>query len=443
MRPTLCQRDNLGCRDRPRLRCLLRVPTPAHRLGFHFSRACLRVATLSIGIATCLAGSAVATELQLQLADGSALAGELVRWNADSLELTVTGVAQQVPWSSLATVAVASNKPPDPFPGSIEVATRDGARLWATEWTMTAGVAHCRLADGSVIDLERKHLSWVRFVAPTPGSTERWQQVVGAVPVADQVVVERGGKLETVEGVLGDVTTEQAEFTLDGQQVPVRRGRIAALVLFQPQGPQLAAPVAVWQDIDRCQIPVSSWAAGEGDTVHLVSPAGWQISRTWRRLTSLRFGTTEPIWLDQLAPVQIRFNTLLSSPEVQPLLASWLAWCPGQSPWGGPLSDGGQVFERGVSLHSRTELVIEVPAGARRLLAIAGVDHQSPASARLRLEARADQRLICDQTLQQGHPFQELNWELGTASRLTLVVDFADDGEAGDRLVLANARFTP
>jgi len=107
------------------------------------------------------------------------------------------------------------------------------------------------------------------------------------------------------------------------------------------------------------------------------------------------------------------------------------------------LSEGGDAvtrYERGLAIHSRSELVYRLTEPYRKLTAIAGIDSRVQGRGNLELVITGDDRELFRQTISGQDPPLPLNVNLEGVRRLKILVDFGESLDVADHLNLCNAR---
>jgi hypothetical protein len=99
-------------------------------------------------------------------------------------------------------------------------------------------------------------------------------------------------------------------------------------------------------------------------------------------------------------------------------------------------------YPKGVSLHSRTELVYRLPGRFSRFKAIAGIDDEVAPNGHVRLVIRGDDQVLFDGPIAGGDKPKSLDLDIGGVKRLTILVDFGEKLDVGDHLDLCLARIS-
>jgi hypothetical protein len=97
-------------------------------------------------------------------------------------------------------------------------------------------------------------------------------------------------------------------------------------------------------------------------------------------------------------------------------------------------------FEKGLSLHSRCEVVYRLPTTFRQFVAEAGIDPRVRDGGNVKLIVVGDEKRLFESDLVRGEPAKSLRIDLAGVNRLTILVDFGRDLDVGDFVNLGDAR---
>ena len=107
--------------------------------------------------------------------------------------------------------------------------------------------------------------------------------------------------------------------------------------------------------------------------------------------------------------------------------------------FGFPLRAGAVTYDKGIAMHSRTELVFETK-GAALFVGMVGLDTRYSRVGTANLTISLDGKPVSNVELAAGDPFQFIQLPLGNSKRLGLVLDFGELGSAGDHALILNPR---
>lgn len=118
-------------------------------------------------------------------------------------------------------------------------------------------------------------------------------------------------------------------------------------------------------------------------------------------------------------------------------------WRRDRTVTGAPLVVAGQPFGKGLGMHSRAALTYELAGGYRRFLAKVGVADEvlaQPVSGSLEVVVLVDGvERFRSAPLRPGHAAVPVEVDVAGGVQLTILVDFAERGDVGDRAVIGDA----
>lgn len=430
------------------------------------------------------AGDAVVATL-----DGRTVAGVVREWTAGELSLdTADGTLRLAPSEVL---DIRWERPPADSAAMTYIELVDGARFPYHEFSLTgrAAVVDTPLAP-QPLRIPREAIRRVELRPAAPALVALLDEIDRKDAPGDALVVagRDGQQMDYLTGVLGDVTAEQATFEWDGERVPVKRAKIAAIVLYQPR--KAAHPDAVCQVslADGARLPATEIAVRDGEIVALTTPTGIELQTPLETLIRADFTSGKLAYLSDLAPLQSRWTPGVgdashpalaaryaprndvsfsgaplslhqsigdSPPTTQPSANGPTAHRSPLTPHPSPLTDHRspltdhpttttRTYAKGLALRSRTEITYRLPPGMTRFKTLAGIDPSPPhpGQGHVLLTIRGDDRTLFEGPIVGGQPPVDIDVELAAARQLHLTVDFGEHLDYGDRLHLIEARVT-
>jgi hypothetical protein len=107
-----------------------------------------------------------------------------------------------------------------------------------------------------------------------------------------------------------------------------------------------------------------------------------------------------------------------------------------------PSTNETRQYAKGMALHSRTKLTYRLREEYQRLRGIVGLAPLDAGGGSVRLEIALDGKPLFEQPiLRSGDPVP-IDIEINGGKLLTILVDYGDDGDTGDRVHLCNLRAT-
>ncbi|MBC8353977.1 MAG: NPCBM/NEW2 domain-containing protein [Planctomycetes bacterium] len=388
--------------------------------------------------------------------DGQTTSGTLVSLSPDQMVVetddgTQTFTTREI--FSLTFVDSYGDEDFIPLEDPLVVQFVDGSSLQATGFQVEAGRATVLRPEDDPIRAATRSVHSVRFFKPTVELSKQWDDIETASDVAGDVLVirktltvedENGIEqesigLDSLEGVLYDITDESVAFEFDGTRVDVPRHKVEGVIYFRRTGARLAEPTSrvstvdgtIW-NLKSCQL--------DGDTLKGVSVGGVRLSMPLASLTKLDFSVGNLVFLSDLEPSTFHWKADFQTSKTPSVVPTWYHLRLDEGFYGGPLRLDSRSYEKGLSLHSQTKLSYRLTRDFDRFAAIAGIDDRFQADGNVTLTISGDGKQLLSEDL-AGSRNIEINLDLRGIRRLEILVDYGDDEVGyGDYLNLCNAR---
>lgn len=416
------------------------LPTSEFR-SCTFVHICLLATCLWCGVSS----PVHAVSARLQLLDGSTVDGELVVFDDTTVTLRVTGNDAVHKIDSIQSIDFKVEAATGPWPITVWVRLSDGSSLAAQSYQADTQEAQLQLPGGEVMVIPLPSVTAVRFDRESPAQHAEWVRMLEQGSASDGVVVNRaGGSLDVLEGTLGPVTSDTIEFEYEGESRRIRREKVAGL-LYHPQA-VADRPLPVGQIIDR------------RGNVYAIQ--GYKVDAQQLQM-ALACGLNRQIALDELATIRFAQPDVTYLSDLEPTSWTWEPWIPDPQP-SSPLKlmyrpvkdrafdgqllsldgtgpDGDPQFEKGLTVHSRTELVYRLAGDYQGLAMLVGLDPKI-VDAEVRVSIFGDDRLLWETVVEKEQRVVPCDISVRTVKRLRILVDYGDRHGIADRVHLCNAR---
>lgn len=376
-------------------------------------------------------------EFQLQTTDGQSYYGNLVGLDAEGVAFETPQQRLTVPFGRLSDVSrvIRPQAPSAKVAAWIELV--DGSQLLATKYTVADRVARVVVVDRQVIEVPTAIIADVRFQQFEGELAAQWSKITASVTSGDLIVVHKKEALDYQPGVLGDITDTMAAFTLDDEQLQVKRSRVAGLVYYHAAGKELPGSLCQLVDVAGSRLEVAQANLQRG-SLRVTTPAGLTREIPLNQLAAL---TARVQYLSDLEPESATWLGYVSGPNVPATARQWFRPRFNEAADGGELKMGGTVFAKGLALCSRTQLVYRLPPGEfKRLVAVAGIDARARPAGAVRLVIYGDDKTLLENDVLGIQEPLPIDLDLTGVSRLKIVVDFGAGGDVMDLLDLCDAR---
>ncbi len=393
----------------------------------------------------------VATSIDRQQTEG-----ELVSWQADTLSLTNEGRSAEIPLNKLLSICpIKTSAKTEQLASYVELT--DGTRLPLREFTVVNRMATIGTPlTQQPLRLPTAQIQLVQLSPRAQSTAAFWAELAEKQLPGDVLVIQKGEpvQLDYLSGLLGDVSNELVDFRWDGEDIPVKRTKIAALVYYHAKQAKLPEPRCWITTRLGARLPAArvQWKTEE-EVLLVTTVTGLKFAVPLTDLHEADYSVDKLAYLSDLTPLRQQWTPRIGLPPAAELIRQHglprrdqsfsgssltLLW-PAENSAG---SNETKSYAKGLALRSRTLLEYRIPSGMIRFAALAGIDPTTAGQGKVTLEISADGNLLWQGEIDGGSAPVEINVSLSKARRLRLFVDYGTNLDYGDRLHLVDARLT-
>lgn len=185
--------------------------------------------------------------VQVECTSAAVVEGSLASIDGEAVVLSVAGETRRLPIADVRIVrrAAGVSAAAAAAARSVEVTGISGLRLAGEDLVWEGPDAWLlRGEDRIALPVERIR----RVVWRTADGAPAWEAAVPETPVSDLVAVRRGDGFELVECAVVGASAESVTVTLDGERIPVKRGKVLGIVMLgqsRPAGDESLVRIAV------------------------------------------------------------------------------------------------------------------------------------------------------------------------------------------------------
>lgn len=394
--------------------------------------------------AVLLATSLVATTppvFTAKTVDGRQLRGELGDWDEQALALREGDQTQRLPLDQLLSVRPAQAVAAVSKPDATWVTLSDGSVIAAESFLAEAKTATVATNRTGVMPLPPASVDHVRFGQVSPDLKERWDEILEMAIDRDMLVITSGESLDYLGGIIRAVREKEIDFELDGELVPVRRGKVFAVRYYRPNRAESPAPIARVTDDGG-----STWALqrmkfseSKGE-IDAATTTGIHLAFPLNAIVRVEFAGAGLVYLSDLNPDSWRWTPYFgregSVPSLEKLYRPRMDTALDST----PIVLDGIHYERGLALHSRTEMIYRLPEPFERFQALAGIDDRLRPRGNVLLRILGDDRVLFEATITGADSSLPIDVSLKGVKTLTILADFGSDLDVSDHLILAEAK---
>lgn len=265
---------------------------------------------------------------------------------------------------------------------------------------------------------------------PSRPETLLAEAVARRAPGVDILITRDKFDAAPLRGSIRSLDAKGGTFVFDGRARSFRAEKVYAVVLAPPPG----AP-AKWGGLielrDGSALP-GRLIAMDDASVRFEAVVGG--ARTWPidAVARLRIHSPRVTFVSDLAPIRQEVTGRLHR-----------GWPIGidQTVSGKALLLGGRRFERGLGMHSRTEMVYRIDRAFDRLIAVIGIDDDYRPRGSVVFQVLGDGEVIFDSGAVTGRDEpRHINVPVSGMKELSLIVDFGADLDLADHAIWGDVR---
>lgn len=361
------------------------------------------------------AAFAGASDLQVRVegSAGTPREGSLRSIDRDAIELLVDGEPQRLPLADVrALTAILATADRPGAPPAVTVVGDGGLTIGGDDLRWEDGRAAIVRGDATIeVPIERVRRAAWRPAGGGNATVGDWLAAVPAEPGADLVAVSRPEGFELVECAITAISPTAVTVMLDGERIPVNRGKVLGLVWVRPPAKAVAASGMTQVSIDGGTLGAATVEWRDGWLV-----LDGEIRVPGAMLRSIDFAAGRTVALVAVEPEASSGEPFFGGLTAIDGLAAFFApriVTPDDAPpaW---------------LMRPRSTATWRVPEGSRRFRARA-VRMAAASAAGVIVTARADDGPEWRQRL-AGDAAVPIEIAVADARRLTIGVEFADGG---------------
>lgn len=387
-------------------------------------------------------------DFEATLLDGSSMTGKLTALADDTATLATPAGDQQIVLKEVLSLvqSTGTKSAAGPAAGEIHVELADGSLLFAESISATKQTATLKVPNGPSLEVSMRMVRWVRWRDVAGGNSKSdaaWREFVQSDPAGDLLVVRKNAALDSIEGVVGGITDEAIQFSLDGDTISVKLPRVEGIVFARGTAQELAGARSVATLIDGSRLSLTNWKMLPGGEAELTTPTGivWKMPLSF--IAKLDFSAGKLVYLSDLAPEKIDYRAFFAPAVDLPALRD--AYLPrgDRALDGGALVLDGRTYRKGLAMYSKGLVVYRLPEKLSTFSATVGIaDRARSAGGDVELTIKGDGKTLWQGSVRAGDAPVPLQLAIAGVKRLELVADYGSGQDVGDHLLLCDAKVT-
>lgn len=275
-----------------------------------------------------------------------------------------------------------------------------------------------------------------------------WNEIRSMDLPDDQLVILRDGKLSHYFGKILEITEKAVRFEQDGEVLNVKRKHVFA-VRFAPlsndevsheteKDPQENPLLGVLTDAAGSSLSISSLVPAEGNA-QITLTSGAKLTLPDSALAGLDLSSGRAVSLASLKAESVTVTPFFGMENAPESLLKFNAPQLNRAFGGGKIQLGGKEYATGLELCSRTQIVFRLPSAFQTFRATVGIDDSVRPGGSSEVTILADEKVLFKDVLTGKDAPKPLNLDLSGARRLTILVDFGENGNFGDYVGFGDA----
>jgi len=387
-------------------------------------------------LAVLLLAAGLSAAAELKTVKGDSVKGDVVRVDGKTVVLKVGDKEETFALTDVISLDLGT---PAALPQSrySQVELVDGTQLYCKQVLIKGKKVEMTLLNDQKASVGITSIAWLLNDANDQNRREEWKKVLAKKSVTDLLVVTFGENkgVHSLPVPLGEGSEDgtQIDYTRDEDKKVAAIDKAVGLFFSQRADPTAAPVVCKVLDTDHNVVFASEVTLNEGGYT-VVTPAGAKIVYKPTQLANLDYRRGKLTYLSELDPTQVLQD---STEDVV------YSFQRDKNIEGGGLRIEGKKFEKGLALHSHTELVYALGGEYRQFKAVVGFDDQIGGSdGKVILKVEGDGRTLATLTLtrKDKQRTQALNLNVKDVEKLRITVTSGDLLDYGKHLDLADAQ---
>lgn len=360
---------------------------------------------------------------------GSVHSGPLKQVTSSDIRLEKDGGEITVPIADVLEIRFPPAPAPKPDENAVVVALADGSRLSCTDVTRRGGELTLESARLGTLKVPLASILNIRFGPPESKLLETWNDLIEKGAKTDLLVTRKGEVLDYLNGVIGEIDEKTVKFLIDQDEIAVNRQKVYGLIYKRPAAAESPAVcVAEIEGGDRLQLEKISWDASEWKGT-LASGATFPIPAD--KIRSLDFSLGKVRYLSQMEPREIKYVPYFDF--------TW-KYRRDRNIDGGPIRLANKTYNRGLSIHSRTELRYRLGGEYRSFQAMMGIDQSMGRKGDVQVTISGNGKELLKADVRGADAPRPIDLDVTGIRDLEILVDFGGDLDIADHLDLADAK---
>ena len=413
--------------------CVPSVHASASREARHpGSRVSFRVACLLVCAVWLCVAHVWGADVVVETIDGTVIEGEWLGVEKSNAVRIGNDQGQRVlAFDELSTITFARRAAV--APRGAEFILSDGSRLPGEIVAGAEDGVDCKLNVGADTTLTFEHLAGVRFgdARDFPRAAALFEQSLLDRPAGHDILISRSDeKVRVVPGRIDRLDAQGGSLRLGEQLRSFRLEKVFGIVFAKGSMTSNAVPLTLILS-DGSRLGAEATSTTE-DAMMVTSTAGFTVRLPLDRIQKLTFHGERVVFLGDLPSVSQHVAGILHR--------SWPVRID-RSVANGPIQLNGRKFDKGLGVHSRTEIIYDIDGAYERFAATIGIDDFVRPGGNVVFRVIGDGRVLFESGEITGRDEpRAIRVNIVGVKIIALLVDFGEELDLSDHADWADAR---
>jgi hypothetical protein len=270
--------------------------------------------------------------------------------------------------------------------------------------------------------------------ANDPALRQKGQEFLGKKRNQDLVIINLKGTLNGLEGTISGSDTGRIVFEVERQRVREKHeldpAKVQGMILLNSLGPQAPSSVCQVHDVNQNLLVASRVTAdAKSFTIHTVSGAKFEYPTA--AISRLDYRSDKLVYLSDLKPIEVVERTKQGRKDI---------WRADKNLENSALQLEGQVYPKGLCLHSHTELAYALDGKYKEFKTILGMDDMVGGDGHPVVKIEGDGKELFSGTVSRKERRRELTLDVKGIKQLRIIVMSSGLFDFGDHVDFADAK---
>ena len=385
--------------------------------------------------------SLAAVDVEVQPLSGDAWSGQLVAISDTTVTVGTPDGPKKLEFAELISVTPKRKTQASDTAPTCWIRLLDGSQLKVTSYTVKDRKALVKFPSGGTLELPTRAIHSVRLKPLNDTLREQWTEILEAKSSGDLIAIQATAEsLDSRDGILQDVTEDKVHFKLDDDVIPANRAKLFGLK-YHSVGRSLPKSVCRIVDING-NVWNSRAVTLDGDALQLTSSTNVRHKLGLDQIEVLDFSAGNIVYLSDVDPESVRWTPFhgLKLPSEGKLYAPQRN--RGLLFDGEKLMLGDRAYDKGLAIHSRTEMTFRLTDEFKHFHTLAGIDDRVGDDGDIELIIFGDKRELFRKSLTGADEPLPIHLNIEGVKRLRILVDYGKKSVFADHLNLCQVRIS-